>query len=584
MIRTQEYATKAFNKVNEMQSHEFMGKYRTQALGLPSMIMQSGLMQTIGFYLAKGNIKVNNNNNQESKTEGKNEYRFLLEHLISVLGYTDSDNVSSDTISKFHKQIYESSITEYQILTRKSLEASAWIRRYTQALLEKDSSNNSSDDNGQESKNELLRDSVAKILYPNNIDKKNNELCCCDKAKNVVFNSNTAHAGLMIQRGLLQYTDGDKAEKKALINKICDSKPSSLYLRAFERWLMTTYHETAEDNQNTKKEDLDDKSYFANLSATIDGRLYSGLPLGGTLETGVTTHHTYGMPMIAGSAIKGAVRSYTEYLLAKRKTNDPEQIDYFIKKDEKGNEYLAYQFDNDAQEILNILFGKVGDDGENEDAGYLIWHDAWWIPNTGSNPFVSEIVTTHHQKYYNGNLDEALDIESPIPNQQIAVQGSFYFVIEGNKEWEEWTQYALKLLKLTLEHQGLGGKTSSGYGYFKIDNHNEAISHQIGQWHQKLQKAYQAHLEQIELNKTATPAEKIKVFLTQCNENILFDELSCNKSKFFQKLGLDHTLDAHKQLVANIIYQKYKKEIEQWENSIKNNAKKAFKFIMKNKS
>lgn len=154
MIRTQEYATKAFNKVNEMQSHEFMGKYRTQALGLPSMIMQSGLMQTIGFYLAKGNIKVNNNNNQESKTEGKNEYRFLLEHLISVLGYTDSDNVSSDTISKFHKQIYESSITEYQILTRKSLEASAWIRRYTQALLEKDSSNNSSDDNGQESKNE----------------------------------------------------------------------------------------------------------------------------------------------------------------------------------------------------------------------------------------------------------------------------------------------------------------------------------------------------------------------------------------------------------------------------------------------
>lgn len=154
MIRTQEYATKAFKKVSEMQSYKLMGKYRTQALGLPSMIMQSGLMQTVGFYLAKGKAKESDNNNQERETVDKNEYRFLLEHLIFILGYADADNVSDNTISTFHKRIYKSSITEYQTLTLKSLEASAWIRRYTQALLEKNNSTKSSDSNNKENKNE----------------------------------------------------------------------------------------------------------------------------------------------------------------------------------------------------------------------------------------------------------------------------------------------------------------------------------------------------------------------------------------------------------------------------------------------
>lgn len=430
----------------------------------------------------------------------------------------------------------------------------------------------------------LLRDSVTKILYPNNIKAKDGtdefEIYNDNDPGLIEFDLDSAHAGLMMQRGLLQYTDGNKSEKKALINKICKNQPSFLYRQAFERWLMATYHDATQ-----KEENDDNESYFANLSATIDGRLYSGLPLGSTLETGVTTHHTYGMPMIAGSAIKGTVRSYTEYLLAKRKADDPEQMDYLIQKDEQGNEYLTYQFDDGAQETLDILFGKVEGNGECENAGYLIWHDAWWIPNTESNPFVSEIVTTHHQQYYNCNLDEALDIESPIPNQQIAVQGSFYFVIEGDKEW---AKYALKLLELTLENQGLGGKTSSGYGYFKIDkcddNYTENISYQINNWYQKLQKSYQENLSQIALKKVTTPEEKIKILLAKYNEEKLIDALSCNKKSFFQEIGIDHRLDTDKQLVANIIYQQYKKEIEQWKNSIKGNAKKAFKFIIKNKT
>ena len=270
--------------------------------------------------------------------------------------------------------------------------------------------------------------------------------------------THTAHAGLLIQRGLNKWEDGDKPTKKSLVQKISHVQADGLYLLAFKRWLAHSY-ETSEN------------PHFATISAKVDGRLMTGLPLGGTLETGVTTHHTYGMPMIAGSSVKGAVRSYAEFLFAKRKDGE---IEYSITKDAKGNEIKAYQFDNDKQAILDVLFGS--DDDENPNAGYLIWHDAWWIPpvtsdaklSTGeqNRPFAEEVVTVHHQKYYQGGLEEALDIENPIPNQQLAVQGSFYFVIEGVYAW---VQYAKKLLEQTLQQQGLGAKSGAGYGYFVID-------------------------------------------------------------------------------------------------------------------
>ena len=286
--------------------------------------------------------------------------------------------------------------------------------------------------------------------------------------------TSSAHAGLLIQRGLTKWEDGEKRTKQTLIHdKIANVRTNELYFLAFKRWLK---HTDESGNQN-----------FACVSATINGRLFTGLPLGGTLETGVSTHHTYGMPMLAGSSIKGAVRSYTEFLFALRKDNG--EIDYLEKTDNQGNTTKHYQFSKDNQAIIDILFGA--DDDEDSNAGYLIWHDAWWIPPVTSdaklstdehnNPFAEEIVTVHHQKYYSGEMTEALDIENPIPNQQVAVQGSFYFVIEGVYAW---AQYAKKLLEQTIQHQGLGAKSGAGYGYFVIDekltdNHRDTIQESI---------------------------------------------------------------------------------------------------------
>ena len=233
-------------------------------------------------------------------------------------------------------------------------------------------------------------------------------------------NLKDAHAGLLMQRGLPEWNQDDKQAKEDLIEKIAKIPApvkDSLYALAFTRWVQAT----------------SDTSRFATFAAGISGRLYTGLNSAGALETGISTHHTYGMPLIAGSSVKGIARSYAESLGLDK----------------------AY---------LTVLFGDDSDSGSLK-AGALVWHDAWFVP-ASTQPFAAEIITTHHQDYYNGKQLEADEMESPIPNQQIATQGSFYFAIECAPGAQAWAVYAQNLLFQALQTQGAGSKTASGYGYF----------------------------------------------------------------------------------------------------------------------
>lgn len=229
-----------------------------------------------------------------------------------------------------------------------------------------------------------------------------------------------AHAGLLMQRGLTEWDKDDKRAKAELIEKIVKipaPKKDSLYALAFTRWVQAT----------------SDTGRFATLAASISGRLYTGLNSAGALETGISTSHTYGMPLLAGSSVKGIARSHAESI----------GLD---------------------KSHLAVLFGDDSDSGSLK-SGALVWHDAWFVP-ANTPPFAAEIITTHHQDYYNGKQAEADEMESPIPNQQIATQGSFYFVIESAPGAQAWAVYAQNLLIQALRTQGAGSKTASGYGYF----------------------------------------------------------------------------------------------------------------------
>ena len=112
-IRSQKYAQRALGLIQKIkEKNEKVKEYRTLALTFPTMILQSGLAQAIGFLQAKG----------------KEEHLLLLAHIAELLG---------ENKDGLHKKILEADLSHYQLLTRQAIEAASGLKRYTQALLPK---------------------------------------------------------------------------------------------------------------------------------------------------------------------------------------------------------------------------------------------------------------------------------------------------------------------------------------------------------------------------------------------------------------------------------------------------------------
>ena len=167
------------------------------------------------------------------------------------------------------------------------------------------------------------------------------------------------------------------------------------------------------------------------------------------LETGVSLSHTYGMPFIPGSAVKGLCRAAAGEWLAQR-------------------EARRYLFGDDrrSRAANDMSDADAADAGIDSEIGGVIFHDAWWDPAGKAPPLVAEVVTGHHPGYYgSAGKQDATDFDAPVPAPQIAVSGRFRFVIEGDPAW---TRLACRLLAGGLQQRGIGGKRSSGYGHFLL--------------------------------------------------------------------------------------------------------------------
>lgn len=327
----------------------------------------------------------------------------------------------------------------------------------------------------------------------------------------------SAHAGLLMQRGLPVFDDGEKREKKQLVERVSAIKPSKLYELAFNRWFSLTQSEN-----------------FSQVTAKVNGRLLTGLALGGTLETGVTTHHTYGMPLLAGSSIKGSTRAYAESI----------GLD---------------------QALIDLLFGGDDADEASSHSGAFVWHDAWWIPRDSTQlPFVQDVITVHEQSYYSEKTAVADGTESPVPNVQIGTQGEFYFVFEGDPAW---TKYVADLVLAMLEEQGLGTKTASGYGYFvqdpQLNNYIKRKQDQV-----KLQQA----------TESGDPDALMRAYLESLNEKGLFEALTKGKNALYRELELDKDKPEDMRALANLVMTLQPDWVASWA-SASGNKGKAYAFI-----
>ena len=201
-----------------------------------------------------------------------------------------------------------------------------------------------------------------------------------------------------------------------LFNGVCKTDQPSVnaYKKAYARW-----KKIWNDAQNTEAASL--------RQLTFKHRALINLAQPSLWESSTSFNPTYGTPVIPGSACKGLARHFAATHL------------------------------DIAPKHIDALFESKDHDKKVQ------FMDAWWIPNSapGRNtdrPWVREIVTPHHPGFMKEKGGEpATPFDSPVPSPQIATHGSFLFVVQGPKKL--WTDYALNILQLALETEGIGART-----------------------------------------------------------------------------------------------------------------------------
>lgn len=256
--------------------------------------------------------------------------------------------------------------------------------------------------------------------------------------------SNTSpgvHAGLWLDRFLRTQAREDESARRELVAEVASIPVPSDYADAFERWVETL-----------------GSSGAALKKAVVQTRMIVGLGGESPLETHITLHRTYGVPFIPGSALKGLAAAFARQRLGAEWRQDSQ----------------AYQ----------VLFG------DTTSAGFVTFYDALPIV-TGTGPEFSEthpqlaqlkkrtygrsllepdILTVHHPEYYMGEGEQQTapaDWDSPTPVPFLTAVGAYLVALAGPTAW---VKAAYAILEQALEEEGIGAKTSSGYGRLKVES------------------------------------------------------------------------------------------------------------------
>lgn len=175
--------------------------------------------------------------------------------------------------------------------------------------------------------------------------------------------------------------------------------------------------------------------------AKAQGRIAIGLGDESVLETSVTLHRTYGVPYLPGSALKGLAASY-----ARNRIGDH----WGKRKDGYGYAY-------------KVVFGTTAE------AGYITFHDALYVPKSGGGrPLRPDVITVHHPDYYQNKNKPPADWDDPNPVPFLTATGNYLIAISAVPGCEVWLSQTWRILRLALKEEGIGAKTSSGYGRMEL--------------------------------------------------------------------------------------------------------------------
>jgi CRISPR-associated protein Cmr6 len=204
-------------------------------------------------------------------------------------------------------------------------------------------------------------------------------------------------------------------------------------------------------------------------------RLIVGLGGKGVLEIGITLRHVSGLPVIPGSALKGAARAYALYTIAAEHFSG--RTDLNALDDELG----AGKHDNIpvARQFHRIFGGLPGADGDGAASGECVFYDAVVMGRSGlpgeGSLFEADVLTPHFPDYYRNEGGIApSDDQNPIPVTFLTVAPKTRFAfavglrvgVAQTNETKELSRRAAQWLEGALIDLGIGSKTAAGYGAF----------------------------------------------------------------------------------------------------------------------
>ncbi|ADI14786.1 type III-B CRISPR module RAMP protein Cmr6 [Truepera radiovictrix] len=244
-----------------------------------------------------------------------------------------------------------------------------------------------------------------------------------------------SHAGHAIHRLLPQKERGGEDAQKERLKTIVALPISDAYAIAFKLWQEQLEEHAANvaEAEKALNEPVPEEQRTAcvKLSATTRGPLAIGLGNPSPYEVGLTLHHTYGVPYLPGTALKG---------LARRAA--------------------LKQGMSEADAAFRVLFG------DTKSAGYVTFWDGW-LDAGCEKPLQLDTITVHHPEYYQGGKAWPTDFDDPNPVAFLSVRVGVRFQLRLTGPGE-WVTLAAQLLEWGLTHLGLGGKTNAGYGDFEV--------------------------------------------------------------------------------------------------------------------
>lgn len=218
------------------------------------------------------------------------------------------------------------------------------------------------------------------------------------------------------------------------------------YAKAFNRW----------------RESLHD-AYTRTAEVTLASRLLIGHGNPSPTDVGLTLHHTWGVPVIAGTALKGLLAHYMD--AAYGESEEWCGVTYGGNGDgppvaPPGKDYRELFGAPDTQT------GPARDAGREALQGAVIFHDALWNPNNCDRlPLAPDVLTVHQRDYYNSKGGSwPNDYDSPNPVSFLTVEPGAKFLVAVSCLDPAWAEFAITELLKALEEWGVGGKTAAGYG------------------------------------------------------------------------------------------------------------------------